>query len=67
MKGPIELRDAKDLFVVSLQSPGIGVDAILEKLAKNKVKCTIYKSEEGNRYDQNMVVWLIYIVSYFRF
>ena len=36
IKGPIELRETKDLFVVSIQNPGIGVNTILEKLAVNK-------------------------------
>ena len=48
--------------MVSLQYPGIRVDAILQKLAMNKtvrdldVKCTILKSEDENK---NMVVQLI--------
>ena len=47
--------------MVSLQYPGIRVDAILQKLAMNKtvrdldVKCTIFISEEGNRHNQYMV------------
>ena len=45
---------------------GIEVNTILEKLAVNKTvrdleaKCTILGNKEGNRYDQDLVVWLIY-------
>ena len=66
VKGPIKLRETKDLILVSLQNPGIGVDTILEKLPVNKtvkdlpVKWTIFGSEENNRYNQELVIKFIY-------
>ena len=49
-EGPIELRETKDLFELSLQNPWIGVDGALEMLAMNKTlrdldaMFTIFKS-----------------------
>ena len=63
VKGPIELREARYLFHGVITESRSGKDAILGEVCREQdhvvVMCTIFKCEEGSKYDQNMVLWLI--------